>query len=78
MNVVVTGGTGFVGRALIDALLAAAHEVVVQTRRCREVRGRPPVGPSGVDSIRQPPGPRRDRPCLAGRGRSDPPCGNRQ
>jgi nucleoside-diphosphate-sugar epimerase len=31
-RVFVTGGTGYIGRALVDALLARGHEVVVLTR----------------------------------------------
>jgi nucleoside-diphosphate-sugar epimerase len=40
MRLAVTGGTGFVGSHLIDAALAAGHEVVALTRRERPERAR--------------------------------------
>lgn len=38
MKLAVTGGTGFVGSRLIDAALAAGHEVKALTRRAQEPR----------------------------------------
>ncbi|WP_029889291.1 TIGR01777 family oxidoreductase [Polycyclovorans algicola] len=46
MNVLVTGGTGFIGTALLPALQAAGHTVTVLTRNTRQVRL-----PSGVKPI---------------------------
>src|SRR5262245_4588377 len=40
MKLAVTGGTGFVGSHLIDAALAAGHEVKALTRRAQEPRER--------------------------------------
>ncbi len=39
MTIVITGGTGFLGRALAHALTANGHEVVVLTREARDVPG---------------------------------------
>jgi farnesol dehydrogenase len=36
MRVLVTGGTGYLGRALVDALVAGGHELVVFARRASE------------------------------------------
>lgn len=37
MKMVVTGGTGFIGKALVEALVAEAHEVVVISRSPRKM-----------------------------------------
>ena len=42
MRVFMTGGTGFIGRALIDALLARGDQVVVLTRKAARARERLP------------------------------------
>lgn len=46
MKVLVTGGTGFIGTALLPVLLAAGHQVTVLTRNAARVRV-----PSGVHCI---------------------------
>ena len=38
MRVLVTGGTGFIGRAIVDALIARGHDVVVSSRSADRVR----------------------------------------
>ena len=38
-SVLVTGGTGFVGRALVDALVASGHDVTVSTRDPARISG---------------------------------------
>src|SRR4051812_48209085 len=43
MKIAVTGGTGFIGRALVERLLGSGHEVLVLTRRPAEKSG-----PSGI------------------------------
>ena len=51
MRVVVTGGTGFLGRALVASLLGKRHEVVVVTRdpaRAKSPAGARPVAWSGL------------------------------
>ena len=42
MRVFMTGATGLIGRALIDALLARGHEIVVLTRKAARARERLP------------------------------------
>ena len=42
MRVIIAGGTGLIGRALAEELLAAGHQVVVLSRRPGQVRGLPP------------------------------------
>ncbi len=42
MKVIITGGTGLIGRALAAELLAAGHEVVVLSRNPRPAQGLPP------------------------------------
>jgi len=41
MRVVITGGTGLIGRALTDSLAADNHEVIVLSRNARYVKGLP-------------------------------------
>ena len=36
MHILVTGGTGFIGAALLPALQGAGHELVVLSRRTRQ------------------------------------------
>jgi uncharacterized protein (TIGR01777 family) len=42
MRVLVVGGSGLIGRALVTSLVEDAHQAVVLTRRPAEVRGLPP------------------------------------
>ena len=53
MRIAITGGTGFVGAHLIEAALAAGHEVAALTRREQAPRDRRDLG------RRRPRGPRR-------------------
>jgi uncharacterized protein YbjT (DUF2867 family) len=39
MKMLVTGASGFVGRALVPALVAAGHEVLAATRRPAAYQG---------------------------------------
>jgi uncharacterized protein (TIGR01777 family) len=41
MRIVIAGGTGLIGRALVGALVAGGHEVVVLTRRSAAAAGAP-------------------------------------
>lgn len=43
MNILVTGGTGFIGTALLPALIAAGHTVTVLTRSARKAKLPPGV-----------------------------------
>jgi len=52
VTVMVTGGAGFIGRHVIDAALAAGHEVRVLDSLEASVHPTPPVFPSGVVLIR--------------------------
>lgn len=38
MRILLTGGTGFIGSALAESLLASGHEVVILTRQARQSR----------------------------------------
>ena len=53
MRVLVTGGTGFIGRPLVEKLTAAGHEVRLLTRRDLPAPDQPlpPAILSGVDAI---------------------------
>ncbi len=51
MHVLVTGGTGFIGRALCARLKAAGHDVTVLSRRPAEVAGICGDGVAGVGSL---------------------------
>jgi len=53
MRVLVTGGTGFIGRALVEKLAAAGHEVRLLTRRDLPATDQPlpPAILSGVDAV---------------------------
>lgn len=48
MRVLITGGTGFLGRALARSLLADGYEVIALSRRPEQARGLPP----GVQMVR--------------------------
>ena len=52
MRLLVTGGAGFIGSAVVDAALAAGHEVRVLDSLRSDVHGGDPVIPDGVDFIR--------------------------
>jgi NAD dependent epimerase/dehydratase family enzyme len=41
MRVIITGGTGLIGRALADSLTADNHEVIVLRRSAKYVKGLP-------------------------------------
>jgi len=47
MRTIITGGTGLIGRALADSLVADKHEVIVLTRRPEQVTGLP----KGVQAV---------------------------
>lgn len=53
MRVLVTGGTGFIGRALVENLMAAGHEVRLLTRRDLPAADQPlpPAILAGVDAV---------------------------
>ena len=63
MKIVIAGGSGFLGRALSERLVADGHQVLVLTRGGGS---RPALGGPAVDSR---PGPRTARPAT-GRPRS--------
>jgi len=52
VRLLVTGGAGFIGSAVVDAALAAGHEVRVLDSLRSDVHGGDPVIPDGVDFIR--------------------------
>jgi uncharacterized protein (TIGR01777 family) len=53
MRVVITGGTGLIGRALSANLAADGHQVIVLSRSPERVVGQPQgPGPAGLDQIR--------------------------
>jgi uncharacterized protein (TIGR01777 family) len=51
MRIVIAGGSGFLGRRLAAAWLAAGHEVTVLTRSASRTAGRPAVG-TGTGLVR--------------------------
>lgn len=51
MNILLTGGTGFIGRALCPALLAAGHEVTVLSRKPASVAARCGVGVQALAAL---------------------------
>ena len=48
MKIIVAGGTGFVGRALVERLRENGHEAVVLSRRDKSVSG---VSLDGADAV---------------------------
>jgi uncharacterized protein (TIGR01777 family) len=50
-HVLVTGGTGFIGRALIDSLLADGHRVTVLTRDVAAARKQLPAAVVAIDDL---------------------------
>jgi len=52
VRLLVTGGAGFIGGAVVDAALAAGHEVRVLDSLRADVHGGDPVIPAGVDFVR--------------------------
>jgi uncharacterized protein (TIGR01777 family) len=51
IHVLVTGGTGFIGHALIDSLLHGGHRVSVLTRNVAAARARLPESVSAIDDL---------------------------
>jgi uncharacterized protein (TIGR01777 family) len=50
-HLLVTGGTGFIGRALIDSLLADGHRVTVLTRDVAAARKQLPTAVEAIDDL---------------------------
>lgn len=53
MHVLITGGTGFIGRALCQELLDIGHKVTVSTRSIERASTRLPVAAERVETLRQ-------------------------
>ncbi len=51
MNIVVAGGTGFIGRALCAALLHGGHKVIILTRQTRQAFHRPDIHLNSLSSV---------------------------
>ena len=51
MHVLITGGTGFIGQALVRALLAQGHAVSVLTRDCAKAASVLPQGAGAVERL---------------------------
>ena len=49
MKIVITGGTGFIGRALCATLIQGGHRVIVLTRQSGQVRHRPELPVQAVE-----------------------------
>lgn len=51
MHVLITGGTGFIGRELCTGLLREGHQVTVLTRELGAAAGRLPEGAEAIDDL---------------------------
>lgn len=58
MKIIVIGGTGFIGRALVGELALQGHEVVVFTRRAGHQSSRGSGTWNGMRALPDPGGPR--------------------
>jgi uncharacterized protein len=54
MKIAVTGGTGFIGRPLVDRLVAAGHKILLLTRRPESVGGSLSIAAGFFDAMQPP------------------------